>query len=323
MLLAFQRYYGTALPLPFYVKTRGLNTQDASYVAYFAIEKAKNVSQIAFTALPFLYVALHDRSRPVLLLLATALIFGAYHYFATIETMGYYSRFYLPGFVAVVAAAAVAYRRYQQRRHLWLTLVLYAGYVGAFIWLKQVDNTHPIAQKLIAAMYLPSLVATGILLIAPARWVAASAAATGLCLCIGTALNYPLDSLSIDTDEAILLHQIRRRTVFRGIEQLRKRLDPKVVYHTDMGAPGLLFPEAKVVDLDGLLNEDVTLRGARFEELCEADQPEAIYLPKAGYVQLRADMLASACFQNYEPVTPADGARLHIRKDLLARYLGP
>jgi hypothetical protein len=322
-LLAFQRYYGTALPLPFYVKTRGLNVQDPSYVAYFAIEKAKNVTQIAFVSLPFAYVALHHRCRPVLILLGTGLAFGMYHYFATIETMGYYSRFYLPGFIALIAAAAVGYRRYQQRRHVWLTALLYACYVGAFIWLKQVDNTHPIANKLLAAMYVPSLVAMGVLLLAPARWVAASAVAIGCCLFIGTVINFPVDSPRIETDEAILLRQIRPRTVFRGIERLRARLHPTVVYHTDMGAPGVLFPEAKVVDLDGLLNEDVTLHGARFEELCEADQPEAIYFPKGGYVQLRAEMLGSPCFQNYSPVTPADGARLHIRKDLLSRYLEP
>jgi hypothetical protein len=320
-LLVFQRYYGTALPLPFYVKTLGLNAQDPSYVAYFAIEKAKNVVQIAFVAMPLMYVAVHDRCRVVVILLGAGLMFGMYHYFATIETMGYYSRFYLPGFIAVIAAAAVAYRRYQQRRRLWLTALLYACYVGAFIWLKHVDNTHPISNKLLAAMYVPSLVATGVLLLAPARWVAASAVAIGCCLCIGTAINFPIDSPRLETDEAILLHQIRPRTVFRGIEQLRERLHPTVVYHTDMGAPGILFPEAKVVDLDGLLNEDVTLRGARFEALCEADQPEAIYFPKGGYVQLRAEMLASRCFQNYSPVTPADGARLHIRKDLLGRYL--
>jgi hypothetical protein len=322
-LLVFQRYYGTALPLPFYVKTRGLNAQDPSYVAYFAIEKAKNVLQIAFLALPLVFVAAHDRCRSVLILLGTGLAFGLYHYFATIETMGYYSRFYLPGFIAVIAAAGVAYRRYQQRRSLWLTALLYAGYVGAFIWLKHVDNTHPISNKLLTAMYVPALVAVGVMLLAPARWVAASAVAIAACLCVGTVINFPIDSPRIDSDEAILLRQIRPRTAFRGIERLRERLHPAVVYHTDMGAPGLLFPEAKVVDLDGLLNEEVTLRGARFEALCEADRPEAIYFPKGGYVQLRAEMLGSPCFRNYSPVTPADGARLHIRKDLLARYLGP
>jgi hypothetical protein len=322
MLFGFQRYYGTALPLPFYVKMRGLNAQDASYIAYFAIEKAKNVTQIAFMALPFAYVALHDRSRVVLILLATGLAFGVYHYFATIETMGYYSRFYLPGFISLIAAAAVAYRRYQQRRRLWLTLLLFVGYVGAFIWLKHVDNVNMVAIKVRAALYIPSLVVMGMLLLAPASWAAPSAAAIGLGLCIGTALNCPIDGLKFETDDAILLRQARPRTAFRGIEQVRDRLQPKVVYHTDMGAPGLIFPEAKVVDLDGLLNEDVTLRGAHFEQLCEADQPEAIYLPKGGYVQLRAEILGSACFQHYHPVTPPDGARLYIRKDLVARYRG-
>jgi hypothetical protein len=42
----------------------------------------------------------------------------------------------------------------------------------------------------------------------------------------------------------------------------------RALFHTDMGAPGMLFTDARVGDLDGLLNEAITLRGARFEDLC-------------------------------------------------------
>ena len=322
-LLALQHYYGTALPLPFYEKTRGLNMQDPAYVAIFASEKTKNVVQVLFLALPFVYVAAHDRRRNVLLLLAAGFSFGAYHYVATIETMGYFSRFYQPGLIPIFAAAGIAYPAYRRKRRFWLSVALYAAIVAAFIWLKHVDNTYAIPIKLRAAMYVPPLVVVGLLLIAPTRWAPLGALSVVVTLLVGTLLNSPLQELRLETDEVILLRQIQKRIAFRGLERLRDRLNPATVYHTDMGAPGILLPEARVVDLDGLLNEDITLRGKSFRDLCEADHPEAIYLPKPVYVQLRDDILSSRCFDDYQPVTPEEGARLYIRQDLVQRYLEP
>ena len=323
MLLALQRYYGTALPLPFYEKTRGLNMQDPAYVAIFASEKTKNVVEVLFLALPFVYVAAHDRRRNVLLLLAAGFSFGAYHYVATIETMGYFSRFYQPGLIPIFAAAGVAFPAYRRRRRLWLSAALYVAIVAAFIWLKHVDNTYAIPIKLRAAMYVPPLVVVGLLLIAPTRWAPLGALCVVVTLLVGTFLNSPLQGLALETDEVILLRQIQKRIAFRGLQRLRDKLNPATVYHTDMGAPGVLLPEARVVDLDGLLNEDITLGGKRFRDLCEADHPDAIYLPKPVYVQLRDDILSSRCFDDYQPVTPEEGARLYIRQDLVQRYLEP
>jgi hypothetical protein len=319
-LLVLHGYYGTALPLPFYLKTHGWSAQDPGYVAPFAAEKLKNLTQIVFLAAPLVFVALHERSRAVWLLLAAGLSFFAYHGFATIETMGYYSRFYLPGLVPLMAAAQLGYASFLRRRRWGWVVALYAGYVLAFILLKYVDNTHTVAIKVRAHLYLPALVALGLVLLCPLRWQRWGVLAVGACLCLGTALTFPMSWPRLETDEVILLRQASPRTAFPGIERLRAALAPKVIYHTDMGAPGLLFPEAKVVDLDGLLNEAVTLRGARFDELCRADRPEAIYYPKPNYARLRAEMSTSPCFQDYRAVTPQGVARLYVRSDLVAMF---
>jgi hypothetical protein len=310
------------------VKTHGWNAQGASYVATFAAEKLKNLTQILFLAAPLVFLALHERSRQVLLLLGAGLSFFAYHGFATIETMGYYSRFYLPGLVPLLAAAQLGYGRFlQQRRGRWLA-ALYAGYVLAFILLKYVDNVYEVPVKLRAHLYLPALLALGFALLCPLlcplRWQARGRLAACGILCLGTVLGSfvsgPMSWPRLETDEVILLRQASPRTAFPGIERLRDKLAPRVVYHTDMGAPGLLFPEAKVVDLDGLLNESIALHGARFDELCRADQPDAIYYPKPNYARLRQEILTSPCFLGYQAVTTPDEVVLYVRSDLVARY---
>jgi hypothetical protein len=316
LLVSFHLYYGTALPLPFYVKTRGLTAQPADYIVYFVDEKAKNAAHAAFFALPFVYIALHQRSRLVISLLLAGCIFCGYHYFATIETMGYLARFYLPGLIPIFIAAGVAYRTYQLRRIGFVSGLVFALQAAACIALKRFDTAPPAEM-----FYVPALLASGILLLGPAGYNPCNALAIGLCLVGGALQNYPLYPPSFAEDEALLTSQVRRRPVFRGLVQLRN-IDPKVIYHTDMGAPGLLFPEAKVVDLDGLLNEDITLRGAHFEELCQKDRPEAVFVPNLGYRQLREEVLSSQCLKDYRRMTPTRGAPLYVRSDLVARYRG-
>jgi hypothetical protein len=321
ILSACYLYYGTPLPLPFYIKTHGLSVQTAAHIEIFAREKIKNVTGAAFFALPFLFLAAHSRARLVWLLVASGLGFASYHYFATIETMGYLSRFYQPAFVPLLAAAGIAYDDYLARRRWPLSLGFFIAWLGAFWWLKQLDETHKIPHMLERSLDVPVLVATGLTLLAPRGWPALRSGLVALSLLIGAALTYPLPKLELLDDETILLAQIRPRATFRGLEQLRLTLAPAIVFHTDMGAPGVLLPEARVVDLDGLLNEDITLRGARFDALCEADHPDAIFVPNFTYPELRQEVLSSSCLEQYQAVTPMIPTPLFIRKDLVDDYL--
>lgn len=319
LLALFKLAYGTALPLPFYVKTHGLNVQEAAHVAQFAKEKSKNALQFWFWCLPFVFVALHHRVREVWLLLASAAVFSAYHYVATIETMAHNSRFYAPALVPVLAASVMAWPRFMQTRRWWRTSVFVVLYVAAFVALLHVDRERRVDIYLpnLLSLLVPVFAAAFLMLLAPPR---AAALVASLLLVAGVIYNFELPRpLVLDDDETILLREIRPRRVFRQLEQVRK-LEPKVVFHTDMGAPGVLLPNTKVVDINGLLNTEMSLHGVRFQELCARENPEAIYAPNATYPAFREEVLTSECMKNYTVVTPMDGSPLHIRNDVLARY---
>lgn len=325
LLAVFKVTYGTALPLPFYVKTHGLNVQESAHVALFAREKSKNALQFAFWCLPFVFVALHHRVPEVLLLLVGAAVFSGYHYVSTIETMAHYSRFYVPALVPVLAAAVLAWPSFVRSRRAWSSAVFCVLFVASFALLLVVDADRRIDIFLPNAARLVGPVVAAIVLALLVSPRFASVAVSAL-LVVGIVVNYRLPSpLSFDDDETILLRQIRPRSVFRGIEQLR-RLEPAVVFHTDMGAPGVLFPRARVVDINGLLNRELSLEGVRFEALCQRENPDAIYAPNRTYPAFRAEVLSSECLKNYTAVTDLEvGSPLHIRNDLLERYrqLGP
>ncbi len=315
----FKLLYGTALPLPFYVKTHGLNVQEPAHVAIFAREKTKNSLQFCFWCLPFVYVALHHRVRQVWLLLASAFAFCAYHFALTIEEMGHHSRFYFPALVPVLAASVLAWPAFMRTRRWWVTALFAAAYFAVLLVLLGVDREYRVDIFLpgLGSLLTTALLATFAVLTLPSRPGAAVAA---VLLVMGVVINFRLPAkLALEDDETILLRQIHPRLVFRNLEQIRK-LKPAVVFHTDMGAPGVLLPNTRVVDINGLLNREMTLQGVRFQTLCMREAPEAIYAPNATYPRYREEVLSSECMKNYTAVTPMDGSPLFVRNDLLERF---
>ena len=108
--------YGTALPLSFYIKSYLATAHSPEHVAIFFHEKIKNALQFLVLFAPFLFIALVGRNRVALALLAAAAAFCAYHVFFTIETMGHYSRFYMPAVVPILAAAVLSWEALSQAR---------------------------------------------------------------------------------------------------------------------------------------------------------------------------------------------------------------
>jgi hypothetical protein len=313
-------YYGTALPLPFYIKTHGISVQSQAHLAIFAPEKTKNALQAAFFGLPFVYVAAHDRTRWTPALLASGFSLGGYHYFATVETMGHHSRFYLPALVPIWIAAALAYPTFLRERRIAVACLLWVGYLVVFYWLAKIDAARRIDIVLDPARYYPYLAGCAVMLFAPSAlpWIPALLLAA--VFAVAAFRDYPLGKPRIRDDETILLKQIAPRRVFRGLARLRERVPVRALFHTDMGAPGLLFPDARVVDLDGLLNEAITLRGVRFETLCREDRPEAIFVPNEAYPELRREVLESECLRKYRPVDDDPSSPLRVREDMHHLY---
>src|SRR5690606_19830010 len=103
---AFERYYGTALPLPFYAKQRLLSPYDPHFLAISAGVRRIRVGHFLFVAVPLCAAALGRRDRTNLLLLGVSALFVAYHYFATVEVMGMFGRFYAPCLPLLALASA-------------------------------------------------------------------------------------------------------------------------------------------------------------------------------------------------------------------------
>jgi len=237
----------------------------------------------------------------------------------TIEEMGHHSRFYFPALVPVLAAAVFAWPEFVRTRRWWRTLLFAVAYAVATCLLLGIDRELRIAIFLpeLGAGLVPVLAALFVVLLAPPR---VAAVAATLILVAGVCLNFRLpEHLAFEDDETILLRQIRPRLVFRNLEQVRK-LEPAVVFHTDMGAPGVLLPNTRVVDINGLLNREMALLGVRFQAICARENPEAIYAPNKTYPAYRDEVLSSECLKNYTAVTPLDGSPLFIRNDLLERF---
>jgi hypothetical protein len=319
-LLFFKLYYGTALPLSFYVKSYLATQHSSAHVAIFMPEKLKNVLQFLYFYAPFFLITLVGRSSSGLALLAAGMAFCAYHTLFTVETMGHFSRFYIPAVVPIVAAAVLSWSRFRATAPAWLPVVAIVLWAASYGQLKGIDARSHVPILIKSIFEYPYLIALCLTLLPIQRLAAYRMGLAVAVLTAGTFYNYRAGAgdLALRDDRTILLQQIAPRRVFQGLVPL-SALNPRHVYHTDMGAPGVLLPEAKVTDLDGLLNEELTIAHVPFQRICERDRPEAIFLHDYAYPHLRAEIHESACFRDYQPVMTQESI-LHVRKDLVKRF---
>lgn len=318
-LAALKAYYGTALPLSFYVKSTLLTTAPPEYLTIFWREKVKNATQFGLFVAPFVAVAVVGRGRRAGVLLAAAGVFFVYHLLFTVEVMGHHSRFYLPALVPIVGAATASWAGFVARaaERPRVTVAAVAAWGAAFALWKRVDAASGVFIYISLAEELPWVVASALAIAAAGvgRPRAGSIAALAiLVVAAGATLRPGLPSW--EDDETILRRQIAPRATFRGLAPL-VRIDPISVYHTDMGAPGVLLPNAKVTDLDGILNPELTLAHTPFEVLCARDRPDAIFFPNFAYPRLREEIARAPCFADY---TLIEGTQLYLRRDRLPDY---
>ncbi len=322
-LLAWN-YYGTPLPLPFYQKTLGFSPYGESVARAALVQKVRQFGTFAFFAAPIAWIALFGKGRRRLDLLGAAALFASYHLLFTREIMGYHGRFYLPALPFLLLAAAGSWATFErgavrQRAFalLWLLAAGIAYGLGAV-------ETHRLGlhQALPWTVWLAWSAALILLVTGPRglpwlqRGIPAAAALAAV------ALYPPTAGFQLKSDAAILRQHAGEFTTVRGIYDLRRCLpDLHTLYHSEMGIPGLLFPDARVVDLVGLLSNAVALEHEDFETMCQRDRPEAIFLPHRGYATLRARIEASPCFRNYQRMVDQSSAPLYVRRDLAQRLL--
>jgi len=354
--LAFRAYYGTALPLPFYAKVVRAGV-DPAVVATALRSKALHLATFAALLVPLGVASWFGRRDPRgLPLFVAAVAFVLYHAALTHEIMGYHARFYLPAVVPLTLAAAVGWdalaERWPARPHIavWLAwgalgvALSLAGFVegpssGA------PESVVPLAYVLPALMIVLML-AKGRIRSGPSVVDRAADRAHGVAPELGerapladrrasflhvALLAVPLLALRFSvpwkwplglSDDDFVARSSAEVTTVRGLDDVARCL-PGVhtLYHSEIGVPGLVLPNARIVDFAGLMSTDIALGRVRFDDLCLRDRPEAIFLPHKNYVRQNREVAESRCLGAYTEVVRRSSSPLYVRSDLVPRFL--
>jgi hypothetical protein len=327
LLLALRAYYGTALPLPFHVKSRFLTHYDAAYRALDAPGARRQLLTFLLLAAPFLYVALSSLRRDVVALLAGATALVVYHAVFTIEIMGYHARFFAPATLAVVLAAALAWPRFAEAPHPWPrclpVVMLWPVLLGLAFRARAIEapdlDLHLgwIRPREYLAFVLPTL---SLFLLAPRRAPRALALAVPL-VALAASLLPPL-SRPGPLDDDSLEHRIAAEDGLESLYAIKRCLGETThMFHTELGLPGVVLPDSRITDLTGLMSPRIVFDHASFDALCAPGPPDVIYLPHWTHARLNEELAAGECVKQFEePSGPPPHRRFLVRKDLLARF---
>jgi hypothetical protein len=279
----FRAYYGTALPLPFYVKSSLWSPYGDAMARLGVHSKLENVATFAAFAAPLVWIGARRTRPPAAALCIAAGVFVGYHALTNSEIMGYRARFYLPALIPLALAAAIAWgdvrARYSRR-----TLVTLAS-----SWI----------AMLVAGHHFRIVDAAGAAPPAP----------------------FPARAALL-SDRAFVARSSAEVTTTRGLYDVARCL-PHVarVYHTEIGVVGLVLPRARVVDLAGLMSKRIALEHPPFDEYCLVDRPEVLFLPHKNYAELNREIERGACIRQYTQMTRRSSSPLYVRSDLAPRFL--
>ena len=298
----FHLGYGSALPLSFAMKTGQSNLYDAHFLNLSADAGQRHLLFFLLLSAPLLWVGRSVKW------VVPAIAFVAFHAFGSVDVMGLHARFYAPCIPWVIAAAAQGWpHRSSKEAQWWLPwagaigiCMLYALLPGEKGWsIGQVSDWTYLAYVLAAGLVFwrgfgVELVVMGILISQPV---------------------WPNSSLS----DASSVERLRDLvTSWRGLEKASDCLGSELhVYHSEIGVPAYYFK--RVTDLGGLMNPEVH-EGLRFDEMCERDQPDLIFLPHRNYRSLNKEIKTGSCINKYQRVIKRGSSPLFVRKDLLRSY---
>jgi hypothetical protein len=133
----------------------------------------------------------------------------------------------------------------------------------------------------------------------------------------------PVAGVTSDAEADLAVYSTNSGQV--GIEViLRCFEEPLQIMHSELGIPGVLFPESRILDFTGLANPAVVHETFDFEQVCNTDRPEFIFRPHPTHERLNRNLDASPCFASrYVRVKPRrhTSCPLYVRKDLLAKFV--
>jgi hypothetical protein len=322
---AFHAYYGSALPLSFYAKTAGLSAFDSELRHAGVPGKVQHLLTFAAFSAPLAWLALRGEDARVRALLAASATFIAYQALLTDEIMGYRARFYMPAIVPLAFAALLAWPRARARIRpaeafrawlVWASAIFVAYALGGVERGRSALEGVPFGAYAVA-LVLGVLLCDGLrqtprLSARNATWASIGALAFGAaCL---QAPRLPRASL---TDAAFLRRASDEVTTTRGLFEVARCISgPQTLYHSEIGIPGLVLPDWRVVDLVGLMSNELAQHRPPFDEYCRRDRPAVLFLPHKNYRALNAEIRESACLREYTLAVRDSSSPLYIRSDL-------
>jgi hypothetical protein len=324
-------YYGTALPLSFYVKSRLLSPYDQDYqLLGVAGERRQLMTWLVFTGV-FAYIALFRLRRWSFALLGGAAAFVAYHAVSTIGIMGYHTRFFLPASLPIILAAAAAWRKFSTGKIWWKIVPILAGYPLLLIFAYQVRRIEAwdvdfylgwLEPRYYAAFTLPTLTLVAAPLFGRLR-TSVCAALVPLLTIAAAAWAVPPHSPDAIDDQTLMRRMALHSSAFTGLYTVKRCVqEPTHLYHSELGLPGVLFPRSRITDLTGLMNPQLVFERAAFDDYCLEDPPEVLFLPHWTHLRLNAEIEAGQCIQQYTRPhgIPPSSSTLYIRRDLVADF---
>jgi hypothetical protein len=328
VLGAFKLFYGTAFPLPFYAKTYGVGFYDAAIRQLDLREKALHVATFAAFVAPLVALCRpRENARARGLCMASA-VFVLYHLFATTEIMGYRARFYVPAFIPIALAAAFGAPSALTTPRSWrvLGLSLWAVAIIVAYATGAVSNQRSLAADRVGwASYIAHVAIAGWL------WFSTELAEAERPVLLGAVSLFVLGLIAAQLprwgpllgDRRFLEKSSASVTTTRGIFDVERCLpNTKTLYHSEIGVPALVLPDARVVDLVGLMSRDIALEQPKFDTFCQRDRPEAIFLPHKNYAALNREIQASACLREYTRMVRQSSSPLYVRNDLAPAFRG-
>jgi hypothetical protein len=325
LLLLFWSYYGTAFPLPFYAKSVGLTALDESFrTAAFHGKVLHFLTFATFTA-PLAAVCLWGDRRRTLPFFAGAAAFVLYHLLFTEDVMGYRARFFLPALVPLLFGAAAGWDAFLARcssRALAAGLGVWAVIAVSAYGLHFVEGDHGAALDRVSMVaYLTAIAATAAAFVVARRRATSEYVALAVLVPL-TMVGLPPVWSARCSDADYLARSSAAVTTVRGLSDLARCLPTiEQLYHSEIGVPGLVLPDARIVDLAGLMSKEIGIERPPFDHYCLRDQPEAIFLPHKNYVALNREILASQCLRDYTRVVKDSSSPLYIRNDLAPAFL--
>lgn len=319
-------YFGTPLPLAFYLKSQALTVYTDRFVELSLALKRRNLAGLLVMAAPLAYVIVHGRSAWSWALALSFVVFNAYHYVSTVEVMGYYARFYMVSMVPLALAAIDAAPRFRARSRVAVSLVFCALYVAAVLYLYRqrvlFDEKDQLITRVTDEVYLGYAIAAASLLVGARVHAGAAAALAAVAVLVGGLRGLPMPALELPRDEVLQARHIERVTTFRGIDAVRACIpEPLQLYHSEIGIPGILLQRSTITDMAGLMDEDIARHGMDFDARCMADRPEVVYLPHRVYENLRERISRSQCIRDYRLVVRDSSSPLYVRKDLAPDFV--